>query len=94
MNIGSEGVLLLFFFPFFLHKQNTVNSPLADTPPQGDKVKNMSSVQSTAGFTIIFVLVKFATFEITIYILGSLGFGKVQNLHLQRGWLKRTRNIF
>ena len=42
---------------------------------------------------MIFLVVKFATFEITIYILGSLGFGKVQNLHLQRGRLKRTRNI-
>ena len=41
---------------------------------------------------MIFLVVKFATFEITIYILGSLGFGKVQNLHLQRGRLKRTRN--
>ena len=43
---------------------------------------------------MIFLLVKFATFEITIYILGSLGFGKVQDLHLQRGRLKRTGNIF
>ena len=75
MNIGSEGVLLLLFFPFFLHKQDTVNSPVADTLLYGDKVKNMNSVQSTAGFRTIFLLVKFATFEITTYILGSLAFG-------------------
>ena len=45
---------------------------------------------------MIFLLVKFATFEITtyMYILGSLAFGKVQNLDLQRGRLKRTRKIF
>ena len=39
---------------------------------------------------MIFLLVKLATFKITTYILGSLAFGKVQNLLLQRGRLKRT----
>ena len=49
--------------------------------------------QQFVRFTPISLLVRFTSFELATYILGSLPINKVDNFHFQRGKLKRTRNI-